>query len=158
MGSSPAGSTNMVREFSAGGIVFNNQGQVLLTQNSSNKYWGFPKGHIEKGQTSKEAALREVKEEGGVEAEIIDKVADSRYIYTFKAGYKIHDLNEPKEGDKIFKVVTIYLMKYISGDPKDHDWEVSEAGWFTPEEALKKLSFSSDKQLLKKALEMYEQL
>jgi 8-oxo-dGTP pyrophosphatase MutT (NUDIX family) len=142
----------MTREFSAGGIVFksdnskallNDQGQVLLTQNSANHHWGFPKGHIEKGQTSKEAALREVKEEGGVEAEIIAKIDDSKYIYT-----------HPETKEKIFKVVTFYLMNYLSGDPQNHDWEVSEAGWFTPEEALKKLSFSDDKRLLKKALEM----
>ena len=50
-------------------------------------------------------------------------------------------------------MVTVYLMKYLSGDPKDHDWEVSEADWFSPEEALKILSFSPDKILLKKALE-----
>ncbi len=133
----------MKREFSAGGIVFNDQSQVLLTQNSANHHWGFPKGLIDQGQISKEAALREVKEEGGVEAEIIGKVGDSKYVYT-----------HPETKDRIFKVVTIYLMKYLSGDPKDHDWEVSEGGWFKPEEALEQLSFSADKALLKKALEI----
>lgn len=128
----------MKREFSAGGIVFKGN-EVLLTQHSSNYYWGFPKGLIDPGQTSKEAAIREVKEEGGVVAEIVEKVGESKYIYTLNS-------------EKIFKVVTIYLMKYLSGDPKDHDWEVSEAGWYSPKEALKKLSFSQDKSLLKRAL------
>ena len=132
----------MNREFSAGGIVFN-KGKVLLVQPSGTEYWMFPKGHIEKGQTTKEAALREVKEEGGVEAEIVAKVGDSKYVYT-----------HPQSKEKTFKVVTIFLMKYKSGDPQDHDWEVAEAGWYDPEEALKKLSFSNDKNLLKKALEM----
>ena len=131
----------MKREFSAGGIVFNNQGQVLLTQHSQNKHWSFPKGLIDPGQTAEQAALREVKEEGGVEAEILDKVGHNKYVYT---------LNR----EKIFKVVTYFLMKYVFGDPKDHDFEVSEAGWYTPEEALKQLTFSQDKELLKKALEM----
>lgn len=131
----------MKRVFSAGGIVFNSKNQVLLAQHSSNHYWGFPKGLIDKGQTSKEAALREVKEEGGVEAKIIEKAGDSKYVYTDK---------QTKEN--IFKVVTVYLLKYISGDPKDHDWEVKEAGWFSPEEALKKLSFRQDSDLLKQAL------
>ncbi len=134
----------MKRQFSAGGIVFNEEGKVLLAQNSANKHWGFPKGLIDAGQTSKEAALREVKEEGGVEAEIIEKVGDSKFIFTW-------------EGEKIFKVVTYFLMKYLSGDPNDHDFEVSEAGWFTPDDALNILSFSSDKQLLKKALGMYHE-
>lgn len=134
----------MKREFSAGGIVFNNQGKVLLVNPTGTDYWMFPKGHID-GQTTKEAALREVKEEGGVEAEILAKVGDSKYIYT-----------HPQTKERVFKVVTIFLMKYLSGDPKDHDWEVAEAGWYEPEEALKKLSFQNDKQLLKKALELME--
>lgn len=133
----------MKREFSAGGIVFNKNGQVLLTQSSSKGYWQFPKGQIEEGQTSKEAALREVREEGGVEAEILGKVGDSKYVY-----------NHPVTKEKIFKIVTIYMMNYLSGDPKDHDWEVSEAKWVESEEALKTLSFSNDRSLLKKALEM----
>lgn len=142
----------MTREFSAGGIVFNDKGQVLLVQTKSFRsfeqnghalYWGFPKGHVETGQTMKEAALREVLEEGGVKAEIIDKVGDSKYIYT-------------RDGEKIFKVVTIFLMRYISGDHKDHDWEVSEASWFNPEEALEKLTFPMDREHLKKALKIYD--
>ncbi len=131
----------MKREFSAGGIVFNSEGKVLITQHSQNKHWSFPKGLIDPGQTTKEAALREVKEEGGIEAEIVEKVGDSKYVYTF-------------QGEKIFKVVVYFLMKYISGDPKDHDWEVEEALWLDPEEALNQLSFSQDKVLLKKALEI----
>lgn len=130
----------MKREFSAGGIVFNKAGQVLLVQHSSNKHWSFPKGQIELGKSSKETAIREVKEEGGVEAEIIDKVGNSKYVYT-------------KDGEKIFKVVTVYLMKYVSGDIEDHDWEVSDIVWFTPEAALKQLTFSQDKDLLRIALE-----
>lgn len=135
----------MKREFSAGGIVFNNQGQVLVTQHSQNKHWSFPKGllgdHPE--QTMEESALREVKEEGGVVAEIIGKVGYSKYVYSFN-------------GEKIFKVVTYFLMRYLSGDPKDHDWEVEEANWYEPEDALKQLTFSQDKELLKKALELYK--
>ena len=132
----------MQREFSAGGIVLNNKSQVLLTKHSQNKHWSFPKGLIDPGQTPPEAAVREVREEGGVEAEILDKVGYNKYVYTLN-------------GEKIFKVVTYFLMKYVSGDPKDHDWEVEEAGWYTPEDALKQLTFSQDKALLKKALEIY---
>jgi|SRR3990167_3195294 len=113
------------REFSAGGIVVNKKGQILLIQNESVmdhgiNYWGFPKGHIEEGQTTKEAAL-------------------SKYVYV-------------RNGEKIFKIVTIYLMKYLSGNPKDHDHEVIEAKWFTQEEALTTLSFKRDKDILEKTL------
>lgn len=132
----------MKREFSAGGIVFNSKGQVLVTQHSQNKHWSFPKGLLDHPeQTMEESALREVKEEGGVEAEITGKVGYSKYVYVLN-------------GEKIFKIVTYFLMKYVSGDIANHDWEVSDIGWFEPEEALKKLSFNQDKELLKKALEL----
>ena len=100
-----------------------NKWEVLLVQSESMKdrkarYWGFPKGHIESGQTTKEAAIREVREEGGVVAEIVDKMGASKYTYTRRTG------------EKIFKIVTFFLMRYISGDPADHDHEVLGAGWF----------------------------
>lgn len=129
----------MKREFSAGGIVFNNKGQVLLTKHSQNKHWSFPKGLIDPGQTIEEAALREVKEEGGVEAQIQGKVGYSKYVYTFN-------------NEKIFKVVTYFLMEYKSGSPENHDWEIEEAGWYEPEGALEQLTFSQDKNLLRIAL------
>lgn len=131
----------MKRQFSAGGLVFNQEGQVLLTKSSANGYWQFPKGVIDPGQTSKEAAVREVKEEGGVEAEIIEKLGDSKYVYP-----------DPKTKEKVFKVVTFYRMNYLSGSPKDHDFEVSEAGFFAPELAIKMLKFSDQKKLLEKAI------
>lgn len=134
----------MKREFSAGGIVFNDKGEVLVTQHSQNRHWSFPKGLLDHPEQSiEESALREVKEEGGIEAEIIGKVGYSKYVYSFN-------------GEKVFKIVTYFLMKYLSGDPKDHDWEVSEAGWYDVEDALKKLTFTQDKELLKKAVEMKE--
>lgn len=135
----------MKREFSAGGIVFNSKGQVLVTQHSQNKHWSFPKGLLDRPeQSTEESALREVREEGGIEAEIIGKAGYAKYVYSFKE-------------EKIFKVVTYFLMKYLKGDIADHDWEVSDIGWFDPEEALKKLTFNQDKQLFRKAVEMYGQ-
>jgi len=144
----------MKREFSAGGIVFNDQGQVLVTQHSQNKHWSFPKGLIDPGQTSEEAAVREVREEGGVVAEIIGRVGYNKYVYTLN-GPARNASQSDAGGEKIFKVVTYFLMKYISGSPEDHDFEVSDIGWFTPEDALAQLSFSQDKELLKKAMEIY---
>lgn len=135
----------MKREFSAGGIVFKDD-QVLLVNNAAmrdpNKsYWGFPKGHLDGGEKSIEAALREVKEETGIEAEVVKKIGDSKYVFTF-------------EGEKIFKVVSMFLMEYKRGELKKQDEEILEVGWIDPEEALKRLSFFKDKQFLKQALEM----
>lgn len=137
----------MKREFSAGGIVFNKH-KILLIRNSSIKnpkksFWGFPKGHIEEGESSERAALREVKEEAGIDAQIVKKLGDSRYVYT-------------RDGEKIFKMVTIYLMSYKKGKLKADPIEVLELDWFSKEECLAKLSFSKDKDLLIKAAEIME--
>jgi tRNA nucleotidyltransferase (CCA-adding enzyme) len=133
----------MKKEFSAGGIVFNDQNQVLLICSSQGGFWGFPKGHID-GQASKEAALREVKEEGGIEAEIIDEVGKSQYVVT-----------NPTTQEQADKEVTYYLMKYLSGNTDHHDGEIAEAKWFSKEEALKIISFPVNKELLNKAMEMW---
>ena len=136
----------MKRRFSAGGIVFNSEGKILLVRNASLKdpnvnYWGFPKGHLDPGETSEQAATREIKEETGIDAQILKKIGDSRYVYT-------------QDGEKIFKIVTIFVMKQIQGEINIQQEEIGEAGWFTPEEALEKLSFKQDQELLQKALQI----
>lgn len=133
----------MNREFSAGGIVLK-KGQVLLIKNAALRdpkkaYWGFPKGHINSGEKSEEAAVREIKEETGIETEIIKKLGDSRYVFT-------------KEGEKVFKVVVYFLLRYVSGKPKPQDLEVLELNWYDPEKAFELLSFQKDKDMLEKAL------
>lgn len=135
----------MNNEFSAGGIVVK-ENQFLLVENSrmknpEEKWWGFPKGHLEEGESTEEAAIREVAEETGIEAEIIDKLGQSKYVIT-------------KNEEKIFKVVTIFLMKYLSGEPKAQIGEVSDVIWLPYEAALKKLTYPNDKDLLKKAKEI----
>ncbi len=136
----------MKREFSAGGIIFNQTGRELLINNEalkdpSKSYWGFPKGHIDQNESSKEAAIREVEEETGLKVEVVDKVGDNKYVFVF-------------EGEKIFKVVTMFLMRLVGGELKIQTEELLDAKWFEPEEALQKLSFSADKTHLKKALEL----
>lgn len=133
----------MQREFSTGGIVFNKK-LVLIRQSSDSHYWNFPKGHLGKGETGEQAALREVKEETGIEAEIIGVVGESDYIFTF-------------DKEKVLKHVKYFLMDYVSGDVKDHNFETLIAEWSTIKEALEKLSFPADKTLLKKAIEIWKE-
>ena len=134
----------MKREFSAGGIVFDKTGQVLLIRvpsiDKTKMYWEFPKGHIDEGESSQAAALREIEEETGIKAKIVDKIGDSKYVFPFK-------------DEKIFKVVIFFLMEYVSGEPKPMEGEIEEVRWVLPAEALKLLSFPADKKLLDKALE-----
>lgn len=139
----------MTKEFSAGGIVFkqdeNNDVKILLIKNAAlrdpNKvFWGFPKGHLEEGETDEQAALREVKEETGIEADIIEQLDTIQYYFT-----------HPQKGT-ILKKVTIFLMKFKSGDPKAQEKEILDLGWFSIEETQAKLSFKEDKELMTKAL------
>lgn len=124
----------------------NNNGQVLLIKNAAmrdpNKaYWGFPKGHINEGEKSEEAAIREIKEETGLNVEIVKKLGDSRYVFT-------------KDGEKVFKVVVFFLFKYLSGEIKPQELEVLEVKWVEVDKALSMLSFKKDQEFLRKVIEM----
>ena len=140
----------MKREFSAGGIIFKQtkSGPIFLLiknmamRDPDKSYWGFPKGHLNAGESSKEAAIREVKEEVGLRVEIIDKIGQSSYIFQVN-------------GEKIFKIVTMFLMQVKKGQILIQDLEIQEAKWLGSEQVLELLSFSNDKKLFQKALEIY---
>jgi len=145
-------------ERSAGGLVYKtekNKTFWLLIKTISNfgskknkkkEYDGavykFPKGHLKKDEFLKEAALREVEEEGQVKAKIITKLGSNDYI--------IWDKEQRK---KIIKKVTFFLMEYLEkSNLKYYDTEmVLERNWFSFEEASEKLAYDSEKALLKKA-------
>ncbi len=134
----------MILEFSAGGIVFKKEkGKVyiLVSQHSGHHGWVFPKGrigdHVE-NEDKKETALREVKEEVGVEGKILKPLKPVTYWYKW-------------EGKSIKKTVYHFLMEYVSGDIKDHDWEMENVEWLLIEQVAEKLSYSSDKKVWKEA-------
>ena len=136
----------MKREYSAGGIVIKD-GLVLMIRNAAMKdpakaYWGFPKGHIEKGERSEEAAIREVREETRIRVRIETKLGDSQYIFS-------------RSGERILKSVVYYLLKYVSGEVKPQEEEVLAVKWFDPEEALELLTFKKDREFLQKALKLH---
>ena len=129
------------REFSAGGVVFRREPEGVLwlvVKPKGSEKWRFPKGKIEKGENSSEAALREVKEEGGVEAIILNKIDSIKYFFI-------------QEGQKVFKTVTFYLMEYAQEAQGGFCWETEEVAWLSFEEARKKLAFSNEKKVLEKA-------
>jgi len=136
---------NYKREVSAGGIVFKKQGADvvwLVTKHSQFGHWSFPKGlvgDVDESEDTKNAALREVGEEGGVEAEVIKKLSEPvNYTYKWK--------------DRLIKkTVHYYLMRYISGDPKNHDWEVSEAKFLPAEKVKEILTHENDKKAFAEA-------
>lgn len=130
------------KETSAGGIVFKkvqNPESILwlVTQHSEHKGWVFPKGLIgdtNKDEKMEEAALREVEEEGGVKARIVNP----NPVQVFYS-YEWNNL-------QVDKTVFYYLMEYISGDPKNHDWEMMDAKFMSEEEVMKILTYPSDRE------------
>lgn len=133
----------VINQISAGGIVF--KGNLwLICQHSQHKGWVFPKGFIadkDKNESNETAALREVEEEGGIKAKIVNpQPIISKYEYQL-------------EGILYKKTVYYFLMEYLSGDPKNHDWEMSDAKFSDEDEVKKTLTYSSDKEAFEKVLQ-----
>jgi len=140
----------MKREFSAGGLVYkqsNSKIEWLVRRPTPNaEYkgnlgWSFPKGWIDAGETPEQAAVREVKEEGGVEAKIIRKLPTLKIFFT------------SKDGEKVMKFITYYVMEYGADVPEGAGWETAEVRWVTKEEAILLLAFKSERELVKLASE-----
>lgn len=138
-------------EFSAGGVVIKkNDGKhfILVAQHSQHHGWGFPKGLIgdkQKGESEEETAVREVKEETGVTAEILQPLSPSEYWYQFK-------------GEKRKKTVYYFLMKYLSGSFEDRDFEMKKVEWLPEEEVLARLTFPTDKKVWEEAQKLLNKL
>ena len=126
---------NVVHQISAGGIVYK-KNLWLVGQHSQHKGWVFLKGLVgdkDSTESMEKAAVREVREEGGIVAKIINH-------NPIETGYK-YEFNDTI----IKKKVYYYLMEYVSGDTKNHDWEMDKVK-FLDEEAVKKiLTYESEK-------------
>jgi 8-oxo-dGTP pyrophosphatase MutT (NUDIX family) len=103
------------------------------------KVLALPKGHPEDGESPADAALREVREEAGVEARLVEPLGDVRYWYT-------------RDGRRIAKVVTFFLLEYVSGEVEDHDFEVEQARWMALEDAALELSYAGEREMAARAL------
>jgi 8-oxo-dGTP pyrophosphatase MutT (NUDIX family) len=127
----------MIFEFSAGGAVVNGEGEVLLVRTrtlTGGEVWTFPKGIVEKGEKSREAALREVREETGYRCEIESELPASQYWFRV-------------DGQLVKKRVRWFKMRPLrkEGDP---DHEVEEAAWLSIEKARALVTYPSDVGLL----------
>jgi 8-oxo-dGTP pyrophosphatase MutT (NUDIX family) len=133
-------------QVSAGGIVFRPFAdvgyEVVLISVGDPPRWQLPKGLVDGGETPEIAAIREVREEAGLEAEIVEKLKLIEYWYQATAGGK---------RIRIHKFVHFYLMKYLSGDVTDHDHEVNEARWIEVAEAVETIAFKSERAVLEQA-------
>ena len=133
------------RVFSAGGVVFrteNGEREVLLCGRDSDGLWCLPKGTPEDGETMEETALREVREETGVEGRLVEKLGDVKYVYTW-------------DGERIFKVVSFFLLRAGRGRIGAIDEamrvEVADARWLPLEEAPRLLAYGGERAMAAKA-------
>ena len=124
-------------EKSCGCIIIKN-GKVLLVFEHNAKIWGLPKGHVEEGETEVETALREVKEEVGLKAEIYE---DYRYVTNYIVK------------DNINKEVVYFLANVDEDMIVTRPGEIDMAGWFTQKEALKAIEFENIREIINKAYE-----
>jgi 8-oxo-dGTP pyrophosphatase MutT (NUDIX family) len=131
------------QERSAGGVVVRGDETIVIVPTrrgaQGQKVLALPKGHVDPGETPDQTALREVREETGVEADMVEKLGDVRYFYQ-------------RSGRRIFKRVTFYLFSYRAGSLEDHDDEVEEARWMPLAEAIEALSYDGEREMAERAL------
>ncbi len=136
------------REFSAGGVVVREGPDgpecvvIVPSRRAANgsKVLALPKGHPDGEETMEQAALREVREETGVHAHVVESLGDVRYWYQ-------------RDGRRIVKVVAFFLLGHDRGDPETHvDQEIDEARWMALERAARELTHAGEREMAALAL------
>jgi 8-oxo-dGTP pyrophosphatase MutT (NUDIX family) len=138
----------MPSEFSAGGVVMNADREVIVivpTRRAADgsRVLALPKGHPDGRESPLQAALREVREEAGVQTEVVETLGEVRYWYQ-------------RGGRRIAKVVEFFLLRYVSGDVADHDHEVEQARWVPAAEAAETLTYAGERDMVRRALSRAE--
>jgi 8-oxo-dGTP pyrophosphatase MutT (NUDIX family) len=135
------------REISAGGVVYRRDGdeiEIVLASRRTRRgelAWGLAKGGIEEDESAEDAAVREVREETGLVAEIEASLGETRYFYVW-------------EDVRIRKTVHFFLMRHTGGNVEDRDDEMEEIRWFPLERALKRAAYRGERDVLGRAAEM----
>ena len=146
MARAPGGGVDARTEVSAGGVVFRTGAggyDVALIRTHEDR-WQLPKGWIEDGESPERTAVREVREEAGIDAEVVAPLGRIEYWYT-----STYDA----EPARVHKFVHVFLLRYLGGSTEDHDHEVREARWVEIGEAERMLAFRDERRMMRLARE-----
>ena len=126
-------------EKSCGGIIFYKTKQntkILLVKNNNGRYWSFPKGHIEQGETEQETAIREIKEETGLDVTLVNN---------------FREISEYCRCGKIRKRVVFFLARAFTDNVKIQEEEIDSFIWVDLQQARKLCSYDNDLRIIDKA-------
>ena len=135
-------------QVSAGGVAYRERAgrtEVAIVSVGERRRWQLPKGLVGEAEPPEAAAMREVREEAGVETELADHIETIEYWYQAK---------ERGAPVRFHKFVHFYLLRYVAGDVADHDHEVHEARWAEIGDAHDALAFPNEKRVVARAREM----
>src|SRR5215211_2356696 len=132
-------------QISAGGVAFrwkDSAPEIAIVSVKPKLRWQLPKGIVDSGESPQVTAVREVREEAGVETDLLKLIETIEYWYrSVKYGKPV----------RYHKFVHFYLLKYKSGDVANHDHEVEESRWVGFDEALEMLDFKGEREVVEKA-------
>lgn len=147
----PGSLLKVVRQVSAGGVVYRRAAgatEVAIIRVGPKGRWQLPKGIVDEGEKPEETAVREVREEAGVDARITGPLDVIEYWYVG---------NDRDQGRVRFhKFVHLFLLEYTAGDVADHDHEVDEARWVALTEAPRMLAFESERKAMRQAASLLD--
>jgi len=146
----------MAREISSGGVLVRRmRGRWFLAAirpQGRGEVWALPKGIVDPGESPADTAVREAYEETGLTARLDAKLGDVKYAYTRRGSS--HD----RPGDRVFKIVSFYLLRYQSGRigdiPPGMEIEVAETRWLPLADAPRLLAYGGEREMAKKALDL----
>jgi 8-oxo-dGTP pyrophosphatase MutT (NUDIX family) len=136
-------------QVSAGGVAFRSSGksvpEVVIVSVMPQERWQLPKGIVDSGESPEITAVREVREEAGIETDLLHSIEVIEYWYVGE-----------RQGQRVrfHKFVHFFLLAYLRGDVSNHDHEVAEARWVGIDEAIGMLAFKSERAVVEKAREM----
>jgi 8-oxo-dGTP pyrophosphatase MutT (NUDIX family) len=131
-----------VRDVSSGGVITRVEGsslELVLVGRARPERWSIPKGTPIPGETLEETAIREVREETGLNVRILEPIGDITYWFSTR-GVRHH------------KTVYFYLLEALGGNVEDHDWENDFVEWLSENEALRRMSFASEVNIVERAI------